>query len=135
MEGLAEALDVVAWWSQPCRAVCMRAGPLGSGQRVVDGVDGFAGGLLGEVAVDVCGGREGGVPQRLGDHGERDAGGDGDGGGQVPQVVNGHPGYASFFGELPEPVEDGVGSQRSAVGSAEDESGEWIAGVAVAAGP
>jgi hypothetical protein len=61
---------------------------LGAGEGVVDGVDGFACGLLGEVAVEVRGGRQGGVPQGLGDHGEGDARGDGDGGGQVPQVVN-----------------------------------------------
>ncbi|MFI8275538.1 hypothetical protein ACIGBH_11605 [Streptomyces sp. NPDC085929] len=36
---------------------------------MVDGVDGFAGSLAGEVAVDVRGGRQGGMPQSLGDHG------------------------------------------------------------------
>lgn len=55
--------------------------------------------------------------------------------GTPAEVVNGHPRYTSLFGELPEPVEDGVGAQGSAVGSAEDESGEWAAWVAVGAGP
>ncbi|MCX5611081.1 hypothetical protein OHB39_26505 [Streptomyces sp. NBC_00047] len=128
-----EVLEVVAWWSQPFQPGPSVVSFLGPGEGVVDGVDGFAGGLLGEVAVDVGGGREGGVPQRLGDDGEGDAGGDGDRGGQVPQVVNGHSRYTGLFGELPEPVEDGVGSQGPAVGSAEDEPGERIAGVAVAA--
>jgi hypothetical protein len=91
-------------------------------------------GLLGEVAVEVCGGRQGGVPQGLGDHGEWDARGDGDGGGQVSQVVNGDSGDACFAGEAVEAVEYQVWSEGAAVGPAEDQSGERIGGIAVGAG-
>ena len=44
------------------------------GEGVIDGVDGVAAGLGGEVAVDVCCGGEGGVAKGLGDDGEGDAG-------------------------------------------------------------
>lgn len=83
-EGFAEAVDVVARWSQPHGLVCTDRRLLGAAEDVIDGVDGLVRGLLGEVAVEVRGGRQGGVPQRLGDHGEGNAGGDGDGGGEMP---------------------------------------------------
>jgi hypothetical protein len=101
---------------------------------VLDGVDGFAGGLLGEVAVDVGRGGQGGVAQGLGDHGERHAGGDGEGGGQVPQIVNAHPGDTRFVGQVPEPVQNGAGPQWPAVGSAEDQSSGGLAWVVVSGG-
>lgn len=91
VEGFAEVLDVVAWWSQLFQPGPTVVSLLGLGEGVVDGIDGFAGGLLDEVAVEVRGGRQGGLPQRLGDHGERDARCDGDGGGEVAQVVVSDP--------------------------------------------
>nr|WP_262985476.1 hypothetical protein [Streptomyces sp. San01] len=106
----------------------------GAGEGAVDGVYGFACGLLGEVAVEVRCGRQGGVPQGLGDHGERDSGGDGDGGGQVPQVVNGDSGDACFVGEAMEAIEHQVWCEGAAVGLAEDEPGEWIRRVAAGLG-
>ncbi|MCX5149131.1 hypothetical protein OHB36_20535 [Streptomyces sp. NBC_00320] len=83
MEGLAEALDVVAWWLQPRWPVRPAAGLLGFG--------------------------------------EWDAGGDGDGGGEVSQVVDGDAGNAGFVGRFPEPVEYALRAEWSAVGSAEHE--------------
>ncbi|MGW4507037.1 hypothetical protein ACWENO_20655 [Streptomyces sp. NPDC004436] len=53
VEGFAEVLDVVAWWSQPFQPGLSVVSFLGPGEGVVDG---FAGGLLGEVAVHVGGG-------------------------------------------------------------------------------
>lgn len=73
---------------------------------MVDGVDGVAGGLGGEVTVGVRGGGQGGVPQGLGDGGEGDAGGDGDGGCEVAKVVDGGAGNAELAAEAAEVIED-----------------------------
>ncbi len=77
---------VVAVWSRPGWLVLADAAGVagvGFGECCVDGFYGVAGGLPGEVGVDVGGGGDGGVPQGLGDGEERDACGDGDGRGDV----------------------------------------------------
>ena len=109
----------------------MPVGAVGVGQGPLDGVDGAPGGLGGQVAVDVRGRGECGVPQRLGDDGEGDAGVDGEGGGQVPQVVQGDAWDAGFLGELTEAVEDVFGAQRAAVRAAENQADVGIVRVAV----
>lgn len=59
----------------------------GAVERSAKGVDGLVGGVLEEVAVEVDGDRQGGVPKGLGDDGQGDIGGDHDAGGGVAQVV------------------------------------------------
>lgn len=53
--GFAETMDVVAWWSQPCRSVRTAERLLGSAENVVDDVDGL-----------VCANGSLGSPRRLG---------------------------------------------------------------------
>jgi hypothetical protein len=53
VEGLAEAADVIAWWSQPSRRTRTIFELLGAGEDVVDGFDGFAGGLLWPLGPDL----------------------------------------------------------------------------------
>lgn len=90
------------------------------GERVVDGGDGFVGGLGCEVAVGVGGCRQGGVAEGLGKDGEGDTGGDGDRGGQMAEVVNGGAGDTGLGGEAVEVGQDVFGVEWSAVGSVED---------------
>ena len=90
------------------------------GEGVANSLDGVAGGLGGEVAVDVGGGGQGGVAQGLGDNGEGDAGGDGDGGGEVTQVVDAGAGDTEFAAEVMEAIEDVGGVEGAAVGPVED---------------
>ncbi|WP_407991545.1 STAS domain-containing protein [Kitasatospora sp. CMC57] len=79
----------------PDRAVAPGAGPsrgpggrsLPAGHPGGEGVDGFVGGVLEEVAVKVDGDGERGVAHGLGDHGGREVLGDHDAGGGVAQVV------------------------------------------------
>jgi hypothetical protein len=93
---------------------------MGMAEGAVDGVDGVSCGLGGEVPVDVGCGGQGGVPQRLGDHREGDAGGDGDGRRQVAQVVDGDAGDIEVAAEVVEVVENVGGVEGLSIGAVED---------------
>ena len=62
------------------------------------------------------------MPEGLGDDGEGDACGDGDGGREVAQVVDGVAGDAELAAEAVEVVEDVGGVEGASVGMVEDEA-------------
>ncbi len=111
-EVVAELGDQIPW---PVRALGGVEGEFGGVEDAGDGVDGFACGLAGEVAVDVRGGRQGAVAQGLGDDHEGDAAVEGEGGGEVAQVVDGDAGDAGLVAQLLEVREDVLRVERPAV--------------------
>lgn len=61
------------------------------------------------------------MPQGLGDDGEGDVGGDGDGRGEVTQIVNGRARYSGLSAEQVDVVEDVFGVEGAAGRAVRDE--------------
>lgn len=93
-----------------------------------DGIDGLASRGFGEVAVDVGRGGDRGVAQGFRDDGQLDAVGQGQGCGEVAQVVDVGARDACLAGEVVEVVEDVLRVQRASVFAVEDESAAGVAG-------
>lgn len=84
----------------------------GEAQRGVDGVDGLVGDMAQQMAVDLGGGRQGGVAHRLGRHRQRHLRGQHGGRGEVAQVVHPDARQVGLVGERVQVPQDVLGPQR-----------------------